>query len=178
LFSRLRQLLRRLAEPPLGPGSHLTPEADLWLGAATAEFNQKQANLFTHWRFGETGSYHFDQETGHFVVTMKDGTRAEGTGSIVGSHDAASRTWEWAWNHPRVALSLLGASKKAQAIGAQFDLRYCLQGITPCADKMHAAYLSSIALKAADGLGIFFAHAGTVTIHILLHDLRWAESAA
>jgi uncharacterized protein DUF6882 len=178
LLFRLFAKLRRLWPWPRSVPADLTPEADAWLREATAEFNAKQPALVTDWRLADTSSYEFDQDQGTFRLLLKDGSRAEGTGAIVGSFHTQQRTWEWAWNNPHVVLSQVAVSKEAQAVGTRLGLAYCLQGVVPCPDDVYARLFSAIALKAAGGQGIFFAKAGPVIAHIHLQDLKWVHNAA
>ena len=157
----------------------LSPEADKFLGEATAELNAKHKALQNEWRFGQGNEWGFDQESGVFKLSFPDGSEFEADGQILGSYSETDSTWEWAWNNPNVLPSMARDSKKVKALGKRLNIAYLQLGIIPmptCLD--FAVYLSAIGVKGTDSIGYYTADAGPIKISILLKNPRWARLKA
>lgn len=160
---------KKPADPaPLGE------EADTFLAAATAEFNEKQAALSADWSFGDYEQWSFDQSSGLFTLALADGSKVLADGQILGSHAPREGSWEWAWNNPNVEPGVARASRTVKALGKRLGIPYLVQGQIPVAEDASVSYLCAIGVKATESAGAFLGSAGAINVHLLLANLRRA----
>ena len=152
----------------------LSPEADAFLAAATAEFNDKQAALSANWSFGEYEQWGFDQYSGLFTLTLADGSRVLADGQILGSHSPRDGSWEWAWNNPNVEAGVARASQAVRDLGERLGISYLTHGRIPVEGDVFVSYLCAIGVKATGSDGAFLGSAGAINVHVLLANLRRA----
>ncbi len=152
----------------------LSPEADVFLAAATAEFNEKQAVLGSQWNFDSYEQWGFDQYTGVLSLTLADGSRVLADGQILGSHSPGDGSWEWAWNNPNVEAGVTTASQKVKELGARLGISYLVHGRIPVDQDVFVSYLCAIGAKATDSAGSFIGSAGPVNVYLLVSNLRRA----
>lgn len=161
--------------PARDPTASLSPEADAFLASACAEFNRKQAELDSAWRFDQYESWGFDQDDGLLQLKFKDGARIIANGQILGSHAKSDDSWEWAWNNPYVSDHVKADSLAVKRCGERLSIPYLVAATTPVPDPLFLSYLCAIGLKATDSMGVFRGSAGAIDIFILLKNIRWHE---
>jgi Family of unknown function (DUF6882) len=158
-------------------GASLSPEADRYLGEATAEFNAKQDALSRDWRFDVFEEWTYDQYGRTLKLGFKDGSQLEADGQILGSYMAARQSWEWAWNNPNVEEAAKVDSLLVKQVGQRLGIDYLLSGIVPAPAEEFVSYLCAIGIKATDSVGVFRGKAGPVDVMITLKNLRWVQTA-
>ena len=156
----------------------LSPEADAFLAAATAEFNAKQEELNRHWRFDQAQQWGFDQESGLLKLEFADGAELHFDGQLLGSYSAGQSSWEWAWNNPWVEPAMSRDCRLVKEAGEKYDIDYLQAGLIPLPDGQFVSYLSAIGLKATDSIGAYRGACNPVDVVILLRNPRWARRAA
>jgi hypothetical protein len=150
----------------------LSPEADKFLGDATAEFNARQEALNTDWGFDSYKRWDYDQFSGVLCLTFADGTQFRADGQFLGSYCAGDGTFEWAWNNPNVEHKLTKDSQLVRQLGEQLGIDYLQVGVIPIPDDAFVSYLSAIGIKATDSIGVFRGNAGPVDVLLLLKNPR------
>ena len=156
----------------------LSPEADAFLAAATAEFNPKQEALNRNWRFDQHQHWGFEQESGLLKLEFADGAELHFDGQLLGSYSAGQSSWEWAWNNPWVEPAMARDCQLVKEVGEKFDIDYLQAGLIPLPDGQFVSYLSAIGLKATDSVGTYRGACNPVDVVILLKNPRWARRAA
>jgi len=154
-------------------GGTLSPEADSFLTASNLEFNAKQAALHSEWLVSQK-RYDIDMEKGVLRIQRATST-VEFDVQLAGSHSRRDKTWEWGWNNPNVPAALSAASAKARKLGEQYSLRYATSGLVPIASAQLPWFLSSLALKAGEGVGVFIAPSGDIDYYFVLFRPRTTE---
>src|SRR5262249_53013078 len=113
----------------------LTPEQDAFLGAATAEYNEKLNQLNRDWGFADYQRWDFDQFSGVLRLTMKDGSKVEADCQALGSYWAKGKSWEWSWNNPHVEDGLKVDAQKVREFGKREGIEYLVKPMVPVPDK-------------------------------------------
>jgi hypothetical protein len=166
------------SESKMQSGTHLSPEADKYLGEATSEFNTKQEAMRRDWRFDSYKQWGYDQYSGVLKLDFADGAQFCGDGQILGSYVAAKHSWEWAWNNPNVEEAMKRDSRLVKQVGERLDISYLVSGMVPAPTEEFVSYLCAIGLKATDSIGVFRGKAGAVSVMITLKNPRWTKKAA
>jgi hypothetical protein len=155
----------------------LSPEADQFLAAATAEFNTKQEALRQKWRFDDCEEWAYDQIGGVLRLTFNDGTAFLADGQILGSYSASDSSWEWAWNNPHVDPAMARDSEAVKALGQRLGIEYLQAGMIPVPGDDFLSYLCAIGIKATDSIGVYRGSAGHIEVFITLKNPRTERSA-
>ncbi|MCD6051345.1 MAG: hypothetical protein K0Q55_2749 [Verrucomicrobia bacterium] len=169
---------KKKAEPKIDLDAPLSPEADKYLAAATAEFNTKQAALRKDWRLDSYKQWGFDQFSGVLNLDFKNGAQFSADGQILGSYSADGHSWEWAWNNPNVEAAMTRDSKLVKKVGKRFGIGYLVAGMIPAPGEEFVSYLCAIGIKATDSIGVFRGKAGPIDVMITLKNARWTKKAA
>jgi hypothetical protein len=165
------------SESKMDINAPLSPEADKYLGDATAEFNAKQEALQRDWRFGTAKQWRYDQYSAILKLEFDDGAEFAADGQILGSYMAARNSWEWAWNNPHVEEAVKRDSRLVKQLGERLDIEYLVTGMVPAPTELFASYLSAIGVKATDSIGAYRGKSGPVDIIITLKNPRWTKKA-
>lgn len=147
-------------------GGTLSADAETFLTASNAEFNDKQAALHADW-LKDQKRFDIDMEKGVLRVQRATSTVLFDV-QFAGSHSKRGSTWEWGWNNPNVPPALSAASSKARSLGERYALRYATSGMVPVPDPRFPWFLSSLVLKASGGVGVFSAPAGDFDYYFVL----------
>lgn len=150
----------------------LSPEADKFLGDATAEFNTKQAALDRDWGFASYQRWDYDQFSGVLLLSFADGSLFRADGQFLGSYCPGDGTWEWAWNNSNVEHKLAKDSMLVRELGEQLGINYLQMGVIPIPNGDFVSYLSAIGIKATDSIGAFRGNVGPVDVVLLLKNPR------
>jgi len=169
---------RKKTDPNKTPAAPLSPEADKYLGEATAEFNTKQEALRRDWRFDAYKQWGYDQYSGVLKLDFADGAQFCADGQILGSYAAANHSWEWAWNNPNVEVPMTRDSQLVQQLGERLGIAYLVTGKVPVPTEEFVSYLCAIGIKATDSIGVFRGKAGPIAVLITLKNARWTKHAA
>jgi hypothetical protein len=132
--------------------------------------NSKKLNR--DWNFSNYKTWGFDQVAGVFFLELRDGSRVEADGQIIGSYVASRSSWEWAWNNPEVEEPMKRDVKLVRAFGEKEKIEYLTKGMVPAPDKLFPMYLAGIAIKIMGAEGVFAGSAGPVLVFISLKKLR------
>ena len=165
------------AETP-DPIAPLSPEADKYLGEATAEFNTKQEALRREWRFDTYKNWGYDQFSGILRLDFADGAQFNADGQILGSYAAGNHSWEWAWNNPHVETAMTRDSQMVKEAGKRLGISYLVTGMVPAPNEEFVSYLCAIGLKATNSIGVFRGKAGPIAVMIILKNPRWTKKPA
>lgn len=156
----------------------LSPEADGYLAAATAEFNAKQDALKRDWRFGSGCRWAWDPPTGLFTLDFDDGSQFAADGQLLGSYSPKDFSWEWAWNKPTLEPEAMRDSKLVKEVGERLGIAYLIVGMIPMPGDLWVSYLSAIGVKATDSVGVYLGQAGDLKVVITLKNPRWSKHVA
>jgi hypothetical protein len=168
---------RKQPQPEIDLDAPLSPEADKYLAAATAEFNPKQDALRKDWRFGSETRWAWDPPSGLFTLEFADGSQFAADGQLLGSHSAESFSWEWAWNKPSLPPAAMRDSKLVKELGERLGIAYLVWGMVPIPGDLWVSYLSAIGCKATDSSGVYIGKAGDLKVVIALKSPRWSKHA-
>ena len=169
---------KKKSEPKIDFDAPLSPEADKFLAAATAEFNTKQEALHRDWRFGTAKQWGYDLVSGILKLDFEDGAQFQADGQILGSYSASGGSWEWAWNNPHVEMAMARDSKFAKEVGERLGISYLQAPMVPVPGEEFASYLAAIGVKATESIGVYRGKAGPIDVFITLKNARWAKTAA
>ncbi len=176
LFFVFKSKIYRLfgIRPPVFIGSDLTPEQDKFLGSALEEHNQNSKRLARFWGFDDYKEWGFDQKTGDFFLTLKNGKKVTASGQVYGSYSTAGSSWEWAWNNPNVADALKKDSRLAREYGKKQGkgFEYLCLGMPKVYHDMAPVYFAAITEKLSGAQGVFPAGYGAYTFYIGLKNLK------
>ena len=150
----------------------LTPEQDAFLGAATAEYNQKLDRLNREWGFADYKRWDFDQYSGILRLSMKDGSKVEADAQAIGSYWAKRESWEWSWNNPHVEDALKDDARQVREFGKRQAIEYLVEPMVPVPDEKVPMYLSAVAMKVIGSDGVFAGRAGEIIVYLSLKNLR------
>ena len=169
---------RKKSKSQIDTDAPLSPEADKYLGEATAEFNKKQEALRRDWRFDDYKQWGYDQFSGILKLDFADGAEFCADGQILGSYLAARQSWEWAWNNPNVEAPMTRDSQLVKQVGERLGISYLVAGMVPAPTEEFVSYLCAIGIKATDSIGVFRGAAGPVAVMLTLKNARWTKKAA
>src|SRR5437764_15423966 len=96
----------------------LSPEADAFLAAATAEYGAKQEALEQgEWRLASCADWGFDVDTGTVTVRFDDGSQWQADGQFLGSFNPDDQSFQWAWDSPDMSEHLTRDSRVVKEVG-------------------------------------------------------------
>jgi hypothetical protein len=156
----------------------LSPEADKFLADATAEFHAKQGAMGRELKLESSNHWDYDQLSGILKLQYPDGTDVQADGQILGSYNAADRTWEWAWNNPNALPNVARDSLLVREAGKKHGIGYLQAGVVPVPNEDFVAYLCGIGLKATDSIGVYRGKTGPIDVFIMLKNPKWDKKSA
>ena len=171
-----RRVVRRT--PARHNPADLSPEADQWLAAALAEYNDKQQILNDEWGFGAFERWAFDTTSRTFTLQFADGTQFEADGQVLGTYCPSDNTWEWAWNNPNIEPSIAVPAEALKPLGERLAISYLTIGTIPTSNREVAAYLCAIGVKATGAIGVYLGGDPPVEAAIVLFNPRRKLKAA
>lgn len=120
----------------------------------------------------ESQGWGFDQDEGILRFSKADGTSIEATAQILGSWDAITGTWEWAWNNPSVNADRTDDSRAARDYGASHDLAPLTTGTMRISSKNAQRVMAA----AAHIAGAQDVHWGIAGRHVIAFGFRNARA--
>jgi hypothetical protein len=153
----------------------LSEEDDDSLFVCNAEFNEKQEQLHNRW-LADGERYDVDFARGVLRITRRSGPPVLFDVTMVGSHDRAGRSWEWAWNNPNVVASLALPESALAETGRDFNLKYLVTGFIPVPMDSFPWYLCGTAMKATGALCAYVASDRDMDYYMLLDNPRECET--
>ncbi len=113
------------------------------------------------WGLGAADSWNVDQTTGTIRWSFEDKT-AEAPAQILGSHNAGTGTWLWAWANESVLPPMRSDVERVREWG-EANGQASLTRAKCEADESDALALAAIAFRLTEAAGFYRAHAGAST---------------
>ena len=145
----------------------LSEEADQFLKSCNAEYDSRQRAFRARW-LGDQPRFNLDLERGILRLSNAQSPPRVFEVEAVGSYCARSLTWEWTWANPNMPQSTAVPRAALAAVGEKYDLKYLLSAFVPVSDQQLPHYLSGIALKVRDAMGVYVATYQELSIFVLI----------
>ena len=137
-----------------------SPAFDALAAEARASMSARQPALDERWRIGTWESWGYLQAEGVLRFGDADGSGLEAPGQLLGSYDAETGTWEWAWNNPTVVNPAIVADARAvRAYGEAHGLRPLTAGVVK-ASVPEAMGIVAVAITVAGVEGAYWGMVG------------------
>lgn len=166
-FWKLLSLFKRDAAP-----AEPSAEQDAFLRQALEEYNAKLEILNQRWRFPEGAGWTYDRKTALFRMVFKDGGVVEAEGQIIGNFTFHGRTWEWAWNNPRLPENITQGARRVRDWGEKDKFEHLTRGKMPAHTQEFATLMAAAAAKVLDSDGVYAGADGSLVLYIALKNLR------
>jgi hypothetical protein len=137
-----------------------SPAFDAIAAEARATMNARQPGLDARWRMGTWQSWGFLQAEGVLHFADPDGSGLKAPGQLLGSYDAETGTWEWAWNNPTVVNPAIVADARAvRAYGEAHELAPLTTGVVK-ASVPEAVGMVAVAVTVSGAEGAYWGIVG------------------
>jgi hypothetical protein len=106
------------------------------------------------WGIDQVERWDLTQTEGNLIFITEAGTKAVCPAQIIGSFDAESQTWLWAWANPSLHDGLKQDARRIRQFGEQNQLWPLTTAVCE-ADEQFAWYMTALAVKLCDSQGAY-----------------------
>lgn len=149
-------------------------EFEALLDASMEELRLKTAAHQQGWGFGKAARWDVDQSQGNLVFTFNDGMIATCAAQIIGSFDAGTSEWLWAWANPSIAEPLKRDSLKVREYGQKQQITKLTSAESFCKED-DAWRMTALACKLCEAQGAYRGPAGTTFVFMTFDKVELSK---
>ncbi len=137
------------------------------------ELRLKTAAHASGWGLGKIDRWDLDQEDGRLIFTSKK-LVAIAPAQIIGTYNAQSGTWLWAWDHPSVLPSLREHARRVREYGEQHGIAALTTRKLECSETQ-AWEFTALAFHLCEAQGAYRGPAGAALVFMTFGEVMLSQ---